>query len=119
MTNTRNTPIEALETQLPVRLLAYTVRRRSGGAGARRGGDGVLKRLRFLAPVRVGWVAERQRTGPWGLAGGGPGAHGGASYRAPGARRARRLAGRAAMDLEAGAELELRTPGGGGHGRPR
>ena len=116
MTNTRNTPIEALENQLPVRVLAYTVRRGSGGKGARRGGDGVRKRLRFLAPVRVGWVAERGETRPWGLAGGEPGACGGASSRDPGARRARPLAGKAAIDLDAGSELEVLTPGGGGHG---
>ncbi|MCP3918242.1 MAG: hydantoinase B/oxoprolinase family protein [bacterium] len=116
MTNTRNTPIEALETQLPVRVLAYTVRRGSGGAGARRGGDGVRKRLRFLAPVRAGWIAERQEGRPWGLAGGAAGGAGSARLLQPGAKRDARIGGKAAFDLEAGAELELRTPGGGGHG---
>jgi N-methylhydantoinase B len=101
MTNTRNTPIEALETQLPVRVLATTVRRGSGGRGARRGGDGVRKRLRFLTDVRVGWIAERQRSGPGGLAGGGDGRPGGARWFTPGGRAR---------------TLELRTPGGGGHG---
>src|SRR6185436_20065979 len=59
MTNTRNTPIEALETQFPARVLSLSVRRRSGGAGRTRGGDGIEKSLRFLAPARVGWIADR------------------------------------------------------------
>ncbi len=117
MTNTRNTPIEALETQLPVRVLAYTVRRGSGGAGRHAGGDGVRRRLRFLTPVHASWVAERQRSGPWGLAHGRPGATGGASSRAPGAGRDQPLDGKLGAELQAGAEIEVRTPGGGGHGR--
>jgi N-methylhydantoinase B len=84
MTNTRNTPIEALERELPVRVLETTVRRGSGGAGRSRGGDGVSKRFAFLEP-------EAQ---------------------------ARPLEGKQALDLPAGAELELRTPGGGGYGGP-
>jgi N-methylhydantoinase B len=118
MTNTRNTPIEALETELPVRVLCTTVRRGSGGAGAAPGGDGVRKRLRFLAPARVGFVAERQSRGPWGLEGGHPGATGGVAWRAPGARRDRALSGKVALDLPRGAELEILTPGGGGFGAP-
>lgn len=117
MTNTRNTPIEALETELPVRVLRYGVRRGSGGRGARRGGDGVEKELLFLAPVRLAWVAERQASGPWGLARGAAGAPGSAELVAPGRARARALGGRVACDLAAGAALRLRTPGGGGHGR--
>ena len=116
MTNTRNTPIEALENELPVRVLSQTVRRGSGGLGARRGGDGVVKRLAFLEDVRVGWIAERQASGPWGLEGGGPGRPGGARVRRAGERRDRPLAGKAALELPAGSELEVRTPGGGGHG---
>jgi len=119
MTNTRNTPIEALETHYPVRVVSYTVRRGSGGAGRHAGGDGVVRRLRFLAPVRVGWVAERQSAGPWGLAGGEPGQPGRAFYRAAGERRNTRLAGKAGVELAAGSELEVRTPGGGGFGRSR
>jgi 5-oxoprolinase (ATP-hydrolysing) len=118
MTNTRNTPIEAFETQYPARLLEYTVRRSSGGLGRAAGGDGVKKRFRFLEPVRASWVAERQHTGPWGLAGGSPGAPGSARYRLPDERRDRRLSGKAKLELPAGAELELFTPGGGGFGKP-
>lgn len=117
MTNTRNTPIEALESELPVRLLAFTVRRGSGGAGSRRGGDGIEKRLLFLEDAHVGWVAERQERGPWGLAGGGAGSPGGAALRAHGESEDRPLAGKLSLEVRAGSELHLRTPGGGGFGR--
>jgi N-methylhydantoinase B len=117
MTNTRNTPIEAFERELPVRVLACTVRRGSGGAGLGPGGDGIRRRLRFLEPVRVGFVAERTRRGPWGLAGGGPGEPGGLRVRVRGARRDRSAPGKCSLDLPAGSELEVRTPGGGGFGR--
>ncbi len=119
MTNTRNTPIEAMENELPVRVLKTTVRRGSGGQGARRGGDGLVRRLRFLQDVRVGWIAERQELGPWGLAGGGSGRTGSARWRPAGARADRPLAGKSALDMPAGSEIEVRTPGGGGHGRRR
>lgn len=119
MTNTRNTPIEALENQQPVRLLAYTVQRGSGGEGLHAGGDGVRRRLRFLRRVRIGWMAERQERGPWGLRGGGDGRAGAAFYRHATGRADRRLAGKASLELEAGGEVEVRTPGGGGYGRKR
>ena len=119
MTNTRNTPIEALEAQLPVRILRYTVRRGSGGEGRHRGGDGVVRRLRFLQPVRVGFVAERSHRGPWGLGGGQPGAPGGARVREAGSPRDRSVPSKLSLELGAGAELEVRTPGGGGFGRAR
>jgi N-methylhydantoinase B/oxoprolinase/acetone carboxylase alpha subunit len=117
MTNTRNTPIEALENALPVRVQACTVRRGSGGGGRHPGGDGVEKRLRFRVPVALSWVAERQRSGPWGLAGGAPGRPGGARVREREGAPWRRLPGKATLELPAGAELELETPGGGGHGQ--
>lgn len=117
MTNTRNTPIEALEREFPVRVLESTVRRGSGGRGERaRGGDGIRRRLRFLAPARVSWIADRQDRGPWGLAGGSDGATGRASVRRAGAARWRRIAGKAALDVDRGDELSLETPGGGGFG---
>ncbi len=116
MTNTRNTPVEALENALPVRVLAYDVRRSSGGGGRCPGGDGVRKRLRFLAPVHAGWVAERQERGPWGLAGGGAGSPGRALVRAQGRTRDETLPGKASVHLPAGSELEVWSPGGGGWG---
>ncbi|HIG11197.1 MAG: hydantoinase B/oxoprolinase family protein [bacterium] len=117
MTNTRNTPIEALERELPVRVLRFTVRRGSGGRGRARGGDGIVRRLRFLVPVRVGFVAERTRLGPWGLAGGGRGRAGGLRVRLPGKTRDSRAPGKCTLDLPAGAEVEVGTPGGGAFGR--
>jgi N-methylhydantoinase B/oxoprolinase/acetone carboxylase alpha subunit len=99
-----------------VRVLALAIRRGSGGAGRHAGGDGQRKHLRFLAPARVGWIADRATRGPWGLAGGSAGAPGRARLRRPGAQAAIELASRAALEVEAGSELELETPGGGGHG---
>ena len=116
MTNTRNTPVEALENELPVRVLRQTIRRGSGGEGERPGGDGMARRLRFLTDVRLSWMAERQRSAPYGLAGGQPGATGEAWVRRSAAEGDERLTPKAALDLPAGAELEIRTPGGGGHG---
>jgi N-methylhydantoinase B len=117
MTNTRNTPIEALETQFPVRVLALSVRRKSGGVGRARGGDGIEKRLRFFERARIGWIGDRAMTGPWGLAGGGAGSTGGARVQhADG--RVEKLTPQASVQVEAGTELSLRTPGGGGFGTP-
>lgn len=119
MTNTRNTPIEAFERDLPVRVLACTVRRGSGGAGRSAGGDGVLKRLTLLAPARVSWIAERQRRGPWGRLGGAAGEPGAARWRRARGAAAQPLAGKSTARLPEGAVLELETPGGGGFGPPR
>jgi N-methylhydantoinase B len=116
MTNTRNTPIEALEQRLPVRIERCTLRRGSGGAGAARGGDGIAKDWLFLAPARVSWIADRHGLGPWGLDGGGRGASGGARTSAPD-RAARALASRASFALPALGRLHIETPGGGGFGR--
>jgi N-methylhydantoinase B len=118
MTNTRNTPIEALELDVPVRVVRYTVARGSGGNGEHRGGDGIERRLRFLAPCHVSWVADRQREGPRGSAGGGAGRHGSASRLAEGSDRPTSLGGRFAGRVDAGDELWLSTPGGGGFGAP-
>lgn len=118
MTNTRNTPIEAFENELPVRVEEYTVRRGSGGDGAVRGGDGIRKRLSFLRGVRIAWIAERQVRGPWGLGGGAAGDPGRASVRRPGSDVDEALSGKAALELPAGAELTVETPGGGGFGAP-
>jgi N-methylhydantoinase B len=118
MTNTRNTPIEALERALPVRVRRCEVRRGSGGAGSRRGGEGIEKELLFLAPATVAWVAERASIGPWGLAGGERGAPGSALVvRGDGSRVS--LAPRASVRVAANDALVVRTPGGGGHGRAR
>ena len=118
MTNTRNTPIEALENELPVLVLGTTVRRGTGGAGRSRGGDGLVRHLRLLEPARISFTGQRQARGSYGLEGGEPGAPGRARWRGPGERRWREVGGQAALDLPAGAELEIETPGGGGWGPP-
>jgi N-methylhydantoinase B len=119
MTNTRNTPVEALENELPVRVVRQTVRRGTGGEGARPGGDGLVRRLSFLTDVRLSWMAERQRCAPFGVDGGASGAPGEAWVRRPGDDADHQLTPKAALDLPAGSEVEIRTPGGGGHGQGR
>ena len=76
MSNARNTPIEALERAYPFRVERYALRRGSGGAGARRGGDGVVRELRVLAPLRLSVIAQRRQLAPRGAAGGCDGARG-------------------------------------------
>jgi N-methylhydantoinase B len=115
MTNTLNTPVEAIEYALPVRVTRYCLRRGSGGAGAQRGGDGLRRDLRFLCPVQVNLLSERRRGVPYGLAGGGSGRPGrNLLIRADGTEQD--LPGKACLDLESGDVLSLRTPGGGGWG---
>lgn len=118
MTNTRNTPVEAFEREVPVRVVRYTVARGTGGAGRRPGGDGVEKGLRFLAPCRVGFVADRHGEGPWGLAGGAPGRPGRVERGAAERGEREPLPPAFTASFDPGAELFIRTPGGGGHGAP-
>jgi 5-oxoprolinase (ATP-hydrolysing) len=118
MTNTRITDAEVLELRHPVRLERFAVRTGSGGAGRFRGGDGLVRRYAFTAPVRVSILSERRRVAPWGLAGGAPGARGrNAVERADG--RIVELAGGAEIALGPGDRLVVETPGGGGYGRKR
>ncbi|WP_075003030.1 hydantoinase B/oxoprolinase family protein [Streptomyces qinglanensis] len=117
MTNSRLTDPEVLESCYPVRVEDFRIRRGSGGAGRRHGGDGVVRRLRFLEPVTVALLTSHRRVPPYGMAGGCPGALGdNAVERADGTRT--RLAGRDVAELAAGDVLVLRTPGGGGYGTP-
>lgn len=114
MTNTRNTPVEAVETSFPVRVERYAVRTGSGGTGLHPGGDGVVRSLRLLVPARITVIAERQRVAPWGLAGGAAGAGGYALLEDQ--RGPRRLPAKASLDAAAGTILHVATPGGGGWG---
>ena len=112
MSNTLNTPVEALEIAMPVRVERYAVRRGSGGQGAQQGGDGVVRRIRLLEAADVSLIAERRRSSPAGAAGGAHGAPGETlvdDAPVPGKWRGR---------LPAGSVIEQRTPGGGGHGAP-
>jgi N-methylhydantoinase B len=114
MTNTRNTPVEALELAYPLRVRAQAFRRGSGGAGARRGGDGLVRAFEFLVPTAVSLLGERRRIGPWGAAGGAAGRPGRNRLGARG--RLRALPGKCAVRARPGDRLSIETPGGGGHG---
>ncbi len=115
MTNTRITDPEVLESRYPVRLLGFALRRGSGGAGRFPGGEGLVRRYGFLAPVTVSLLTERRATAPYGLCGGAAGAPGrNAVERADG--RVEELPGRTHVALDAGDRLVVETPGGGGWG---
>ena len=117
MTNSRLTDVEVLELNFPVRLERFEIRRGSGGAGRHRGGDGVVRQLRFLAPLHANLLALRRRVASFGLAGGAPGRPGQQWLeRADGRREP--VPGLAGFRLESGDRLVLETPGGGGYGMP-
>jgi 5-oxoprolinase (ATP-hydrolysing) len=115
MTNSRLTDPEILETRHPVRLERFAIRRGSGGAGAHRGGDGVVRDIRFLEPMRANILANRRRIPPKGLAGGGD-ALAGRNWveRADGSRE--ELAATGAAEMQPGDRFVIETPGGGGYG---
>jgi N-methylhydantoinase B len=110
MSNTLNTPIEALELEFPLRAVEYALRRGSGGAGRRRGGDGVVRELEALEEMRYSLITERRRHAPPGAEGGEPGARG------RNLLNGEELAAKASGTLARGDRLRLETPGGGGHG---
>ena len=112
MSNTRNTPVEALEMSLPVRVRRYALRAGSGGAGKYRGGDGLCRELLFLAPATVTLLTERRRRAPYGLWGGASGQPGVNYLEHAGERR--ELASKVTFEVVAGDVLSLHTPGGGG-----
>ncbi len=115
MTNTLNTPVEALEHAYPFRVSAYRVRSGSGGDGARRGGEGLERVYAFEGAAQVTLLTDRRVHAPYGLAGGGPGGLGRNVLRRGGQERA--LPGKVTLEVEAGDVLEIATPGGGGWGR--
>jgi 5-oxoprolinase (ATP-hydrolysing) len=115
MTNSRLTDPEVLEWRYPVVLESFAIRRGSGGGGRWRGGDGGVRRIRFLEPVTVGTISGHRRVPPYGMAGGEPGACGrNFVERADGTRT--ELAGVDATDVGAEDVLVIETPGGGGYG---
>lgn len=116
MTNSRLTDPEVLETRFPVRLESFAVRRGSGGAGAWRGGDGVVRRVRALEPLTAGVLSNRRRVPPFGLAGAGDGAAGTNAVERVDCR-SETLGATATVELAAGDVFAIHTPGGGGYGR--
>jgi 5-oxoprolinase (ATP-hydrolysing) len=115
MTNSRLTDPEILETRFPVRLDEFAIRRGSGGAGAHKGGNGAVRRVRFLEPMTAGILANRRRVPPFGLAGGADGAAGvNRVERADGT--VEDLAATASAEMQPGDVFAILTPGGGGYG---
>jgi N-methylhydantoinase B len=112
MSNTLNTPVEALESELPLRVVELSVRRGSGGAGRQPGGEGIVRELEALEEMSFTLLTERRRLAPRGRAGGGPGAPGRNTLNGT------ELPSKAAGHLAPGDRLRIETPGGGGYGPP-
>jgi N-methylhydantoinase B len=110
MSNTLNTPVETLESEFPLRVRELALRRGSGGDGAHHGGDGLVREIEALAPMRYSLISERRRHPPRGRDGGGDGEPGRNLH------NERQLSGKREGELAPGQRLRLETPGGGGHG---
>jgi N-methylhydantoinase B len=115
MTNSLNTPAEALEYAYPLRVRRYSLRPGSGGTGKHPGGDGIVREIEVLTDCEVTLLADRRTRGPWGLAGGEAGAPGKASViRAGGS--VEEMPGKFSMRLRKGERIRIESPGGGGWG---
>jgi len=115
MTNSLNTPVEALEYAYPFRVTEYSIRRGSGGNGQHRGGDGVVREVEMLAESEVTVLADRRRTAPYGLRGGSDGHHG--KTIAVRSGKFEDLPGKTSVRLKKGDRIRVESPGGGGWGR--
>ena len=116
MTNSLNTPAEALEYSYPLRVRQYSLRRGSGGKGKHRGGDGIVREIEVLTDAEVTLLADRRTRGPWGLSGGEDGAPGSASViRHEGS--VEKLPGKSNVRLRKGERIRIESPGGGGWGK--
>jgi N-methylhydantoinase B len=115
MTNSLNTPAEAMEYAYPMRVRRYSIRRGSGGGGRFRGGDGVVREIELLTGARVTILSDRRKRRPYGLEGGEPGAAGRTLLITK--KGEETLAGKDSRDAEAGDRIRIETPGGGGYGR--
>ncbi|HSM61397.1 MAG TPA: hydantoinase B/oxoprolinase family protein, partial [Longimicrobiales bacterium] len=116
MSNSLNTPIEALEHAYPFRVVRYGIRRGTGGDGLHRGGDGLRRDLRILTPARVALLCERRAVGPAGAHGGAPGSPGQNVLIRAGVETT--LPSKVDFSVEAGDVVSIRSPGGGGWGSP-
>jgi N-methylhydantoinase B len=110
MSNTLNTPVEALESEFPLRVRELSLRRGSGGEGRQRGGEGIVREIEALAPTRYSLIGERRRHPPRGRDGGGDGATG------RNLRNGQPVPGKVSGVLDPGDSIRMETPGGGGHG---
>jgi N-methylhydantoinase B len=115
MTNSLNTPAEALEYAYPLRVREYRIRKRSGGKGKQRGGDGVIREIETLAEAHMSLLADRRKNAPYGLHGGENGKSGRAAIISNG--RAREIKSKGSWELKAGERVRIETPGGGGWGK--
>jgi N-methylhydantoinase B len=115
MTNSLNTPAEAMEYAYPMRVRRYSIRRESGGGGLFRGGDGVVREIELLSDARVTILSDRRKTRPYGLKGGEAGATGRTILVSKGKEQT--LAGKDSTDARAGDVIRIETPGGGGYGK--
>ena len=116
MTNTLNTPIEALEYAYPFQVRRYAVRRGSGGKGLYQGGDGIIRDIELLNSAQVTILSDRRQSTPYGLAGGEPGKAGRNLLLRD--EETQVLSGKTSLEARAGDIISIRTPGGGGHGFP-
>jgi len=118
MTNSLNTPAEALEHSYPLRVRQYSLRPGSGGAGQNRGGDGIIREIEVMTEAEVTLLSDRRRNGPWGLSGGADGLPGEASLiRNDGSME--KLPGKTNVRLSKGERIRISTPGGGGWGKSK
>jgi N-methylhydantoinase B len=115
MTNSLNTPVEALEYAYPLRVRTYRIRKGSGGEGKHRGGDGVRREIETLTPAQVSLLADRRRAAPYGLQGGEAGKVGRDAIVQHGSSRP--IASKGSWKLSAGDRIRVETPGGGGYGK--
>jgi N-methylhydantoinase B/oxoprolinase/acetone carboxylase alpha subunit len=116
MSNTRNTPVEAIEHYLPVRIRQYGLRHDSAGVGEYPGGEGIVREYEMLTTTDVTVLSERRRGRPYGVNGGGPGGAGRNTVIRDG--REETVAGKTWLHLKPGDRLRIESPGGGGYGRP-
>ena len=115
MTNSLNTPVEALEYAYPFRMIRYAIRRNSGGAGSHRGGDGLIREIELLGDAQITVLADRRKTQPWGLSGGQPGAPGQTTLVR--GKTEETFPGKCTHNVPAGARIRIESPGGGGWGK--
>jgi N-methylhydantoinase B len=115
MTNSLNTPVEALEYAYPFRVRRYSYRPNSGGQGKFRGGDGLIREIELLADAQVTLLSDRRKFQPYGLAGGEPGAAGSAVHTSRSQRK--KIAAKSSLLAKKGDVISIETPGGGGWGK--
>src|SRR3989440_7072841 len=118
MTNSLNTPAEALEYAYPLRVREYRIRKRSGGKGKQKGGDGSVREIETLAPARMSLLADRRKRAPYGLRGGKDGERGRTFIIRRDGRR-EELSSKGSWQLKPGDRVRIETPSGGGFGKPK